>query len=66
MLTVIAVVVSLAVGFGAGRIKNATKLKAISAELESVEKHLQTFAEHIGANAVAEAKRVIAAVRAKL
>lgn len=37
MFTAIAVVVSLAVGFGAGRVKNVNKLKAVAAVLSAVE-----------------------------
>lgn len=55
MITIIAVVVSLLVGFGLGRVKNAKKLATVAAYLNSVE-----------AKASAEAKTLIADVRAKL
>ena len=55
MFTVIAVIVALGIGFGVGRIKNAAKLKAISAEFAKV-----------GAEASAEVKAFVEAVKAKI
>jgi hypothetical protein len=56
MLTTIVVgAVCLLAGFGVGRIKNASKLAAIKAELDSV-----------GQSLSAETYKVIAAIRAKL
>ena len=51
----IAVVVSLAIGFGLGRVKNARKLAAIKTVFDAME-----------AKASGEVKTLIAAVRAKL
>lgn len=45
----------VAIGFGLGRVKNAKKLAAVTAELNTVE-----------AKAITDAKAVIAAVRARL
>jgi hypothetical protein len=55
MVTAIAVVVSLLVGFGLGRVKNAAKLKSVSAVLKSAE-----------TNVGVKVESVIAAIRAKL
>jgi hypothetical protein len=55
MFTAIAVVVALGVGFGIGRVKNASKLKAVA-----------TFINEVETKASAEVKQVVAAVRAKL
>jgi len=55
LFTVIAVIVALGIGFGVGRIKNAAKLKAISAEFAKV-----------GAEASAEVKAFVEAVKAKI
>jgi len=52
---IIAIVVAFAAGFGVGRIKNAAKLKAISAEFAKV-----------GAEASAEVKAFVEAVKAKI
>jgi hypothetical protein len=51
----ITVIVSLALGFAGGRVKNAGKLAAVRAELAKVE-----------ASTVAEVKALVAAVKAKL
>lgn len=51
----IAVVVSLAIGFGLGRIKNRAKLAEVRGVLAILE-----------ANASSEVKSVLAAIRAKL
>ena len=56
MVTLIIVVVaSLAAGFGIGRIKNASKLAAVSAELDKV-----------ATSTVAEVKTLVADIKAKL
>jgi hypothetical protein len=55
MTTVIAVVVSLLIGFAAGRVKNAAKLAAVRVELNKLE---------LGVSS--EVKYVLAAIRAKL
>lgn len=55
LLSIVALVGALVVGFGMGRVKNAAKLAAVKAELLKLE-----------AAAVSDAKSVIAAVRAKL
>ena len=55
VLSVGLVVVGLVVGFGAGRVKNASKLAAVKAEVEKVE-----------ASVVAEVKSLVAAIKAKL
>jgi hypothetical protein len=54
MVTFVAVVIALAIGFGAGRIKNAAKLAAIKAEVEKV------FPDY------SEAAKLAAAIKAKL
>lgn len=51
----IVIIVSLLVGFGAGRVKNVRKLKAVSAEISAVE-----------AKGSAEVKTLVAAVRKHL
>jgi hypothetical protein len=53
--SVAGVVLSLAAGFGLGRVKDAKKLAAVKAELEKV-----------GADAVAEVKKLVADLKAKL
>ena len=55
MLHLVYVAVSVAAGFGLGRIKNASKIAAVKAELAKAE-----------ASAVAEVKALVAAVKAKL
>lgn len=56
MVTLVVVaVVGVAVGFGAGRVKNAAKLAAVNAELAKVEN-----------SAVAEVKALVAKVKSVL
>jgi hypothetical protein len=55
MITAIAVVVALGVGFGVGRIKNVKKLAAIKAEIEAAD-----------SSAVSEVKTLVARVRSVL
>lgn len=50
-----ALFVALAAGFGLGRVKNAAKLAAVKAEIAKAEAAVET-----------DAKKVIAAVKAKL
>ena len=55
ILALAALAVSAGLGFGLGRVKNASKLKAVSAEIAKVE-----------ASAVAEVKNLVAAIKSKL
>lgn len=55
ILALAALAVSFGAGFGLGRVKNASKLKAVSAEIAKVE-----------ASASAEVSKLIAAIKAKL
>jgi hypothetical protein len=55
MSTVIAVVVSLAIGFGLGRVKNRAKLAEVRGVLEILEAH-----------ATSDLKSILAAIREKL
>jgi len=54
-MEVILIVVALAAGFGLGRVKNASKLSAIGAELSKVE-----------ASASADVKALVAKIKANL
>ena len=55
VLSVLAVAVAAVAGFGAGRVKNASKLAAVETELKKVE-----------TSAVAEVKKLVADIKAKL
>jgi len=55
MLVVIVGAVALVAGFGLGRVKNASKLSAVSAELAKVQ-----------ASASADVKALVASIKAKL
>jgi hypothetical protein len=55
IIAIAALVVSFGAGFGVGRVKNVSKLKAVSAEIAKVE-----------ASASAEVSKLIAAIKAKL
>ena len=55
ILALVALAVSFGAGFGLGRVKNASKLKAVSAEIAKVE-----------GSVVAEVKSLVAAIKAKL
>jgi hypothetical protein len=59
MVTVIAVVVALAVGFGIGRIKNTGKLAKIKDGLDMAEEKLRQVGLHYEANVVAVARKLL-------
>jgi hypothetical protein len=55
IIAILGAVALMMIGFGAGRVKNAAKLAAVEAEIAKVE-----------GSAVADVKKLVAAIKAKL
>ncbi len=66
IITIAIVGAALATGLGLGRVKNAAKLKAVSAEVAKVEAALKSDASVVEAKVKAEALAIIADIKKHL
>ena len=53
----IALLMAAGLGFGAGRVKNAKKLAAVSAEVASIEAYIKSGATYVVADVIAAVKK---------